>query len=66
MDTTGGGLYDVAVVGLGPAGDAAAEQIVERGGFRIGVFRDINLDHVDRINFHGLTIRHKLPTTKEV
>lgn len=45
---------------------AGAEQIVERGGYRIGVFRDINLDHVDRINFHGLTIRHKLPTTKEV
>ena len=45
---------------------AGAEAVIEREGYRIGVFRDTRTDHVDSINFHGLTLRHRLPTIKEV
>ena len=43
-----------------------AHAVIEREGYRIGVYKDVNLDHVPTINFHGLTLRHKLPSIKEV
>lgn len=45
---------------------AGAEAVIEREGYRIGVFRNAYSEHVDTINFHGLTLRHKLPTVREV
>ncbi|MBB3862766.1 hypothetical protein GGQ88_004068 [Novosphingobium hassiacum] len=45
---------------------AGAHAVIEREGYRIGVYRQVNLDHVPTINFHGLTLRHKLPSIKEV
>ncbi|MBB6125647.1 ATP-binding protein [Sphingobium subterraneum] len=45
---------------------AGAETVIEREGYRIGVFRNVYSDHIDTINFHGLTLRHKLPVIKEV
>ncbi|HPB21891.1 MAG TPA: ATP-binding protein, partial [Novosphingobium sp.] len=43
-----------------------AHAVLEREGYRIGVYKNVNLDHVPTINFHGLTLRHKLPSIKEV
>lgn len=43
-----------------------AHAIVERDGYRIGVYKNANIDHLPTINFHGLTLRHRLPSIKEV
>lgn len=45
---------------------AGAEAVIEREGYRIGVFRNYRFDHGNNINFHGLTLRHKLPVIKEI
>jgi len=45
---------------------ADAYKIIERDGFRIGVFRDRHSPHVATLNFHGVTLKHAFPMTKEV
>jgi hypothetical protein len=45
---------------------ADAYKIIERDGFRIGVFRDRHSPHVATLNFHGVTLKHAFPMIKEV
>lgn len=45
---------------------ADAYKIIERDGFRIGVFRDRHSPHVATLNFHGVTLKHAFPVIKEV
>jgi hypothetical protein len=45
---------------------ADAYKVIERDGFRIGVFRDRHLPHVATLNFHGVTLKHAFPVVKEV
>lgn len=43
-----------------------AADIIAAHGVRIGVYKDVRLDHVPNINFHGVTLNHKLPCVSEV
>lgn len=43
-----------------------AHVIVEREGYRIGVFQNAYLDNDPTINFHGLTLKHGLAHIEEV
>lgn len=45
---------------------ADAHKVVERDGYRIGVFRDRHSPHVATLNFHGVTLKHAFPVIKEV
>lgn len=45
---------------------ADAYKVIERDGYRIGVFRDRHSLHVATLNFHGVTLRHGFPVVKEV
>jgi len=45
---------------------ADAYRVIERDGFRIGVFRDRHSPHVATLNFHGVTLKHAFPVVKEV
>lgn len=45
---------------------ADAHKVIERDGFRIGVFRDRHSPHVATLNFHGVTLKHNFPIVKEV
>jgi hypothetical protein len=45
---------------------ADAYKVIERDGFRIGVFRDRHSPHVATLNFHGVTLKHAFPVIKEV
>ncbi len=45
---------------------ADAHKVIERDGFRIGVFRDRHSPHVATLNFHGVTLKHAFPVVKEV
>ncbi|NLR72087.1 sensor histidine kinase [Novosphingobium sp. ERN07] len=45
---------------------ADAHKVIEREGFRIGVFRDRHSPHVATLNFHGVTLKHAFPVVKEV
>lgn len=42
-----------------------ATDIVEANGVRIGIYKDVRLDHAPNINFHGVTLSHKLPFVTE-
>jgi hypothetical protein len=45
---------------------ADAYKVIERDGYRIGVFRDRHSPHVATLNFHGVTLKHAFPVIKEV
>lgn len=45
---------------------AGAYAVIEREGYRIGIFSNAYSEYHNTINFHGLTLRHKLPIIKEV
>ena len=45
---------------------ADAHKVIEREGFRIGVFRDRHSPHIATLNFHGVTLKHAFPVVKEV
>ena len=40
---------------------ADAHKVIERDGFRIGVFRDRHSPHIATLNFHGHTLKHAFP-----
>lgn len=43
-----------------------AHKVIEREGYRIGVFKDRHSPHVATLNFHGVTLKHAFPVVKEV
>lgn len=45
---------------------AGAHKIVEREGYRLGVYRNRSSSAGDTVNFHGVTLRHVLPQVKEI
>ena len=45
---------------------ADAYKVIERDGFRIGVFRDRHSPHAATLNFHGVTLKHAFLVIKEV
>lgn len=45
---------------------AGAHKIVEREGYRLGVYRNRTSSAGDTVNFHGVTLRHVLPQVKEI
>lgn len=45
---------------------ADAHKVIERAGFRIGVFRDRHSPNMATLNFHGVTLKHAFPVVKEV
>ncbi|WP_371423907.1 ATP-binding protein [Tardiphaga sp.] len=45
---------------------AGAHRIVEREGYRLGVYRNRTSSAGDTVNFHGVTLRHVLPQVKEI
>ena len=44
---------------------ADAHKVIERDGFRIGVFRDRHSPHIATLNFYGVTLKHAFPVVKE-
>ncbi|WP_292626703.1 ATP-binding protein [Novosphingobium sp. 17-62-19] len=43
-----------------------AHAIIEREGYRLGVFRNRYSNHGDTVNFHGVTLRHVFSQVKEI